>query len=369
MLKRIFADNYKCLVNFELQPDRVNLLLGENGGGKSCIFEVLEIVQNVVALGAELEGSLPTSTLTRWDTRDVQRFELTIEGNEGTYVYVLEVAHNKKTRRQTIKSEQVTFDGKPIYRFEERTVFLFNDSFENRASFAADPRRSFLYIIEERPENGRLIWFKRFIQDIWVLRLDPLRMAGASKEEMSWLDRDGGNLASWYRWVALEHPEGLDKLKDDMKEIIDGLQHFRLTSSGATSKELVATLSTSDGGHKAHDIAFEDFSPGQRELFVLYAVMHFTKNAKVLCFDEPDNFVALREIQPWLVKLSDVIEERGTQLLMISHHPEVIDYLASGTAFKIERPNGTAARARPLSINLDHGLKASEVIARGWEDE
>lgn len=369
MLKRIYADNYRCLVNFELRPEQVNLLVGENGGGKSCIFEVLEAIQDIVVLGGDVDTSLPKSTLTAWDTRDVQRFELDIEGNDGVYQYVMEVGDDRIKHTREIKNEQVTFNKKAIYRFEDRTVFLFNDRFENRASFPTDPKRSFLSILEERPENTRLTWFKKFIQALWVLRLDPLRISGASKEEVSWLERDGTNLASWYRSVALEHPEGVDKLREDMKESFDGFHHFKLIASGSTQKELIVAFSIGSEGGRTHELSLGELSPGQRTLFALYAVMHFTKSAKVLCFDEPDNFVALREIQPWLVKLRDAIEERGAQLLMISHHPEVIDYLASGTAFKIERPNGTAARARPLSINLDHGLKASEVIARGWEDE
>ena len=60
--------------------------------------------------------------------------------------------------------------------------------------------------------------------------------------------------------------------------------------------------------------------------------------------------MALREIQPWLMKLSDVIEASGGQLFLISHHPEVIDYLAAGSAFKFERPGGDVARVRPFEV-------------------
>jgi len=41
MLKRLYVDNFRCLVNFELRLDRVNLLLGENGTGKTSVFDVL----------------------------------------------------------------------------------------------------------------------------------------------------------------------------------------------------------------------------------------------------------------------------------------------------------------------------------------
>jgi predicted ATPase len=39
------VDDFRCLVNFELKFDRVNLLLGENGTGKTTEFEVLHRLQ------------------------------------------------------------------------------------------------------------------------------------------------------------------------------------------------------------------------------------------------------------------------------------------------------------------------------------
>ncbi len=367
MLKRIFADNYKCLVNFELQPDRVNLLLGENGGGKSCIFEVLEAIQDIVVLGDDAQDTLPTSTLTRWDTRDVQRFELEIEHGGGIYIYTLEVEHERAKESAKIKLEHVTFNGEPLYRYEDKRAHLFSDKSKGPTTFPTDPRRSFLAMIEERPEVHSLSDFRAFIAGMWILRFNPWLMAALSKKEMLWLERDGSNVASWYRRIAFEDREADDALMNDMRETLPGLTHFGAVTSLGSAKEIGAAFSLGPG--RSYKLSLDDLSPGQRALFAIYAVTRFAKNASLLCFDEPDNFVALREIQPWLVKLRDAVEERGTQLLMISHHPEVIDYLASGTAFKIGRPTEAAARARPLSINLDLGLKASEVIARGWEDE
>jgi predicted ATPase len=356
MLKRIYADNYCCLVNFEFRPEQVNLLVGGNGSGKSALFEVLEAIQDIVVLGEAVDGTLFTSTLTRWDTRDVQRFELDIEGDGGSYQYVLEVEHDRKTSS--------------LFKYETRKVHLYDDQGKLATSFPADPRRSFLAVLEERPENQRLVGFKRFIGSFWILRLSPDRMASVSKKEAPWLDRNGENLVSWYRRLPAEEPEAVDALKADMIEIIDGLQFFRLISAGSTAKELVATLSVGGGaGRKKYDLSFEELSLGQRELFALYAVLHVAaRRAKVLCFDEPDNFVALREIQPWLVKLRDAVEESGGQAFLISHNPEVIDYLAAASSFKFERPGGDVTRVRPLVVNLSTGLKASEALARGWDD-
>src|SRR5262245_60465425 len=52
MLKRIFADNFRALVNFELRPNHLSLLLGGNGSGKTSVFDVLGSLRDLIVLGA-----------------------------------------------------------------------------------------------------------------------------------------------------------------------------------------------------------------------------------------------------------------------------------------------------------------------------
>jgi hypothetical protein len=51
VLKRIYIDNYKSLVNFDLEFKKLNLFLGANGSGKSAVFEVLAAIQQFVCHG------------------------------------------------------------------------------------------------------------------------------------------------------------------------------------------------------------------------------------------------------------------------------------------------------------------------------
>jgi len=49
MIRRIYVDNLGCLVNLELQLDRMQLLLGPNGSGKSTVLEALRRTQTLLA--------------------------------------------------------------------------------------------------------------------------------------------------------------------------------------------------------------------------------------------------------------------------------------------------------------------------------
>jgi hypothetical protein len=86
-----------------------------------------------------------------------------------------------------------------------------------------------------------------------------------------------------------------------------------------------------------------------------------------LCLDEPENFVALPEIQPWLTALYDHCEAGNMQALLISHHPELINYLlASPIGIWFDRQANRPTRTKRIAVNNGDGLPASELVARGW---
>lgn len=45
MLTRLYIDNFLCLVNFELELDETNVMLGPNGCGKTSVLKALSLLQ------------------------------------------------------------------------------------------------------------------------------------------------------------------------------------------------------------------------------------------------------------------------------------------------------------------------------------
>jgi predicted ATPase len=74
MIKRVYIDNFKSLVNFELQLQELTLLVGPNGLGKTSVLDVVFALRQLLAGIAKVTdaGIFPTSTLTRWQKRTVQ---------------------------------------------------------------------------------------------------------------------------------------------------------------------------------------------------------------------------------------------------------------------------------------------------------
>jgi hypothetical protein len=198
MLTRILADNFRALVSFELRPGRLSLLLGENGSGKTSLLEVLGNLRDLIVLG-RLAAELFAGTKTKWETRSIQRFELDFEEGDGTYRYALEIQAPRETHEQPfIRSEQVSFNGEPLYRFSDGEVHLYYDDGSANPVFPFSAERSFLTNLEAGRGHrlGRLVAFKALVEGIWIIQPNPFEMDLFSKQDWPFLARRGFNFAA-----------------------------------------------------------------------------------------------------------------------------------------------------------------------------
>ncbi len=368
MLKRLYIDNVRCLQSFELQPGQVSALVGPNGGGKSTVFDVLEALQLFLgSAGLPARQVFAPASLTRWDSRLIQTVEMEVEEpGSPRYLYHLEIRHDAE-RRNAVVEERLTSAGQVLYRLANGQVELYGDqpSQTPRAAFPVDARRSFLPILESRPDNQKISAFKRWLSGMWLFRLRPERIVPGTREESESIKHDGSNFVSWYRTLQQESPGILESLRKDIQPVIPGLSDIRLSRIG---DEKILTFDC-EIGNQTFSLFLNELSEGQGVLLVLYTVMHaLAGRATLLVFDEPDNFVADAEIQPWLSGLRDIVvsAQKGT-LLVISHHPEVIDYLAADQVIQIWRDDGPARR-RELEVDREKGLTASKWLRLGSVD-
>src|SRR5438552_3123864 len=76
MFLRLYADNYRCLSNFTLQFESLSVLLGPNGSGKSTVLGLVANLRDFILGRGKSLDLFPPETLTRWDKRIEQTFEL-----------------------------------------------------------------------------------------------------------------------------------------------------------------------------------------------------------------------------------------------------------------------------------------------------
>jgi predicted ATPase len=372
VLNRIFIDNYRCFTNFEYRPTEVQLILGTNGAGKTSVFDVLETLCVFITRGTPTAEAFPAATLTAWDRRSVQTCELGVAGNGGQYEYRLAVEHDRPNQRNRIKSESLRFDDVELYQFDGNDAHLFRDNGTAGPVFPFDWSRSAISTIPDRNDNRRLTWFRRRMEQVYVFSPDPVRMTAQSEAESPHADRRLHQLASWLRRLMQQRADFGASLLSSLREMIDGLVNFRLAPVSETTSTLQFEFAFGEetGGKpgSSFHLPFDRLSDGQRNLVALYTILLAgIHDGATVCLDEPDNFISLRELQPWIAEVRDRVEDRSGQCLLVSHHPELINYLAAQHGVVFYRDESGPARIKPFEWTEEDSLPPAELVARGWK--
>ncbi len=366
MIERIYIDNFRTLANFEWKPGRLALLLGDNGTGKTSVFDVLWGLRTLVSDRADVRRAFPSVSRTAGGGRLQQRFELDTVVDGGRFRYRLVVEHHEEDPGKSRIIKETLHEGeKLLMDFDKGELHLHRDDGSEGPRISADWLRSSIGTIAPHKDNKRLTTYKQWVEDqLWYLRPDPRRMSPRTDQNAETLAVDMANFASWYPTWVVQDLQGAMQVGESLKEILPGFDQLQVNK--ATLKLQVRFAGESGG--RPVGIDFDDLSDGQRQLCALYAMRHaVVKPGYTVLVDEPDNYVALREIQPWL---SEVVEasstEGGPQVFFISHHTELLDQLAPDHGTRFYRDTGPT-RIEPFR-GLE-GLTSSEVVARGWDGE
>ncbi|MFN7587933.1 MAG: AAA family ATPase [Planctomycetota bacterium] len=367
MLRKLYVDNYKSLVNFEIELQEVCLLLGRNGVGKSAVLDVVFAIRQLLSGSVRVTDTdcLPPSTITRWQTRPVQVVEMTVDLAGETLTYRLEVEHEAGHKRARILHESLRASGKPLFTFLQGTVQLYRDNHEIGPTFSSDWTESALARVAPVRDNQKLTRFLEWAKRILVCGLYPRSFATETSSEDPMLERDGRNFTAWYRHIFQERQDLVPAYVEAMKKVMPGFEGISLERAGRDTRAFMVRLREHD---EAFTLALHELSDGQRALLALYALAHITAGQGYTLFlDEPDNYVASVEIQPWLDAVTEAAGESIPQAVLCSHHPELIDYFGSRRTLMMVRESSGPTRIMTLDPKqVTPGMKLSELAARGW---
>lgn len=370
MIKELYIDNFRCLVNFKISLEASQLWLGDNGTGKTSVLEVLQMIQRVVG-GDHVEDIFSASDLTAWRDQDIAQhtFRFTMVLGDDEYAYSLTILYAKADRRCSILNEEVKWNGDRFYYFDGMVAHLFHVGLlsqkpESDAEFGADCGRSLIPLTAKCEDYEPLIRFRDEVGRWLIVRPIPAMVEQLAEKETHQLSPYAGNFAEWYRHLLLESPQVIRFAAEMLEHVLPGFQTLSLKEVGE-SRRLTAVFRI---GSQDYDVPFDRLSDGQKQLIVLYVILQSLKHGySILLIDEPDNFVSLREIQPWLQELHDMCSEGTCQSILVSHHPEIINEMARGTEAWFHRPDGRHTQIGHYPTCEGH--TPAETMARGWDDE
>jgi predicted ATPase len=363
MLTRVYIDNFLCFVNFEYRPEIKQLLLGPNGSGKSSL---LTAIRNLKQFVRGDENPFTQSTRTRWQDRPLQVFELAARLDDQDYEYRVEIRFAPETREQSVQLERLTVSGNPVFELTKGEIRFFPSNASNEPM--AVPFRATKSALQlSQLSNSHVRRFVEWVETIHCFRIDvyPGAMDEVADSEEQQPDDELQNFAPWYRHLVQTYPEDNVLFLKSIKDCLDGFQALRFASDEDGTRKLWADFT---GPKKRVSYKLSELSEGQRYLLALYAVLHFGIARRETVFvDEPDNFISLREIQPWLLAADQTVLDGGGQLILISHHPELLNQWAPSYGLRFFREGNAQVRTEKFRTDPEGILQPSELIARGWE--
>ncbi|MBK1633683.1 hypothetical protein CKO31_23650 [Thiohalocapsa halophila] len=375
MLKRIYVSNFRNLVNFELRPEGLSLLMGPNGSGKSAVLDGLARLRDYVAGGLGMDSLFPQAEFNRWAQGDEVRqvYELDLEANGGLYRYRLVVRLLRGTGQVRMEEERLRFRDHDLFQFSiedgQAKAQLFRDGGAKGPETLANWSVSGVGFLQARTENTELVAFREALARMYVIRLSPEAMAedgGETDREARLPARDLSNFASWYLHLLQEATDQVFAVTAALRERLPGFVALSLVSSG--ERKVLKARFRFPGSAQEAQFSLRELSEGQRAMIALQTLLHCLPDAALLCVDEPENFLALPEIQPWLDAVYDRVEDERLQALLVSHHPRLINMLADDAGFWVHQdPDAGVARVSPITRSADtEGLQMSQLVERGW---
>jgi predicted ATPase len=363
MLTRVYIDNFLSFVNFEYKPEQKQLLLGANGSGKSSLLEAIRCVKQFVK---GRENPFTQSTRTRWQDKPLQTVEIEARLDGSRYEYRVEIRFASETKQLSVNLESLKVDGTPVFELAHGEIRFFPNDSSQPSVLRWETTESALHLSQF--SNLHVRRFVEWMECVHCFSIDsyPGQMDDTADSEEQQPDYEFGNLAGWYRHLVQAHPDENLRFLNSIKEVLNGFQALRFSPEDDGVRKLRADFSGPT--KKKVTYSLSELSEGQLRLLALYMILHFEiVKGHTVFIDEPDNFISLREMQPWLMAATQEVEDHNGQLILISHHPELLNQWASEYGLRFFREENGHVRTEKFKSDPDGMLQPSELIARGWE--
>lgn len=313
MIETFQARNYRCLRNVDVSLTPLHAFIGPNDGGKSTL---LRGIGTVVQLGADKRP--PQSGFIRLPSAD--------DVGPGVKEAIIGV-------RVAAAGYFLRWDSqgslKEATSREERLPAKWTDR---------DPRGDSPVLQEDA--------LKEHLGPVAVARFDPDALGKTSGpipegQELAFATSRGDGLPGIYQHLLFQADGRFEEVSSSVAELFPTLKRLKLASLKDGTIELRAELV--DGTVVPARLMSEGL------LYYLgFAALRHVSDARVLLVEEPENGLHPSRIAD-VVRMLRRISEEGTQVLIATHSPLVVNELRPEEVTVVVRPDiGTGTRTIPI---------------------
>jgi ABC-type Mn2+/Zn2+ transport system ATPase subunit len=338
VIRRFYVHNFRCLENFELPIAdlRSVLLIGKNGSGKTTVGRALEVLQQI-ARGTNHVGDLvKPKDLSGGRSEAPMRFAMEVELDGIAYSYSIAFEFPKGFKELRVFEENFLVNGNPVYTRNLAAVALTKIGSDKGATFNIDWHLVALPLIQAKSDSDPLSIFRQWLGSVLIIRPLPAVIRGDSNSETLQPDPQLADLPAWFSGLLAQSPSAYTKIDEYLKQLMPDLKDVINPKTGTDSRSMTVRFSNE---HGSASFPFADLSDGEK-CFMIGALVLASIEAyqsPVLCFwDEPDNHLALSEIQHFVMELRRAFALRG-QFIATSHNPETIRSFSDENTFLLYR--------------------------------
>ena len=200
---------------------------------------------------------------------------------------------------------------------------------ETEASFRIDWHLVALPIIQQQSTSDPL--FVSGSHHILILRPMPSLIQGDSDQETLQPNPQVTDFAAWFSGILAQRPSAYTRIDEYLKQVMPDLTDIQNPVIGKDSRSLRVQFSNELG---SVTLPFENMSDGEK-CFMVCALVLAAKQAygPLLClWDEPDNYLALKEVGHFVLALRKAFQSGG-QFIATSHNPEAIRRFSEENTF------------------------------------
>jgi len=320
MITKIKIDNFKSLVNFELELSTFNCIVGLNGCGKSTVLQAIDFLANLMV--GDVSGWLEQR---EWDKSDinsklVKRLNIDFTVNlvlKGEQKVVWSGSFNRSSLHCT--QETIVIDDVTILKVLDGNLTM-SDSMPSGSIFM-EYEGSILSTMKLKNNERQLSEIKNAILAISSLDLiSPSLLRKSNKSSGGKLGLGGEKLSAFLHELG---KESKSKLTTKLKGIYRQLNAIETKALTSGWKEL--SVIESFDGKKVRTTA-RHINDGLLRLMAILSQL--SNDQKFFLFDEIEN-----GINPELVEfLIDTLVNSNNQILVTTHSPLVLNFIEDNVA-------------------------------------
>lgn len=317
MIKSIWVDNFKSLVNFKAELEKFNCVVGLNGAGKSTLLQALDFVSQLMIgdidewlKSRHWENSDLNSKLTKKSNIDF-RIELVINKAEVEW----SGSFNRTSRSCT--KETITENGKKILSVEDGSYFFDGKKYD----VVFDYQGSLLSRLKENERWKVLKDVKNLILNIRSLDLiSPELLRSKNRTSEGKLGLGGEKLSAF---IHESGPEAKIRLQTELVKAYPQLETILTKSLRSGWKQLEVK---EQYGQRHLTSSARHINDGMLRLMAI--LLQLEIGNAFLLFDEIEN-----GINPELIEfLIDHLVNSHDQVLVTTHSPMILNFLEDNIA-------------------------------------